>query len=197
MYKKQLGFQKIVCLVCVIAAALAFVYSLGIVTDLFDSLYSTMWNPDDLTQTDVPGSIIYYDIQTFNKEYVKYNIVVILTAVLLFVTNTHVRRRYYIGNYAAVGIFTVASLGVAFWSHQQIESYKHQYLTTVDFEALKEFADLWDTPYIESTFWFDAHYVVAAVMGLAVVLLIGNMVWKIVLMNAEKKLIHEGEEAAV
>ena len=68
MYKKQLGFQKIVCLVCVIAAALAFVYSLGIVTDLFDSLYSTMWNPDDLTQTDVPGSIIYNDIQTFNKE---------------------------------------------------------------------------------------------------------------------------------
>lgn len=197
MYKKQLGFQKLVCLLCVVAAALAFVYSLGIVTDLFDSLYSTMWNPNDLTQTDVPGSIIYYDIQDFNKQYVNANIVVILTAVLLFVTNTHVRRRYYVGNFAAVGIFSAAALGVTVWSHVQIEQYKHQYLTTVDFEALREFAEMWDTPYIESTFWLDAHYVVGGLMCLTVAILVGNMIWKIVLMQSEKKLLKAGEEAAV
>ena len=38
MYKKQLVFQKYVCLFAVIAAAMSFVYSLGIITDIYDSL---------------------------------------------------------------------------------------------------------------------------------------------------------------
>ena len=42
MYKKQLTFQKIVCFAMLAAAALVFIYSLGIMTDLYDSLYSTM-----------------------------------------------------------------------------------------------------------------------------------------------------------
>ena len=61
MYKKQLVFQKYACLFAVIAAAVSFVYSLGIITDIYDTLYSTMMNPADLTQTFVPGSIIYYE----------------------------------------------------------------------------------------------------------------------------------------
>ena len=55
MYKKQLRFQKFACLFAIIAAAVSFVYALGIMTDLYDSLYATMMNPNDLTQTSVPG----------------------------------------------------------------------------------------------------------------------------------------------
>ena len=39
MYKKQLQFQKIICLLCVIAAAIMFVYSLGVLTEIYDGLY--------------------------------------------------------------------------------------------------------------------------------------------------------------
>lgn len=195
MYKKQLVFQKYACLFAVIAAAVSFVYSLGIITDIYDSLYSTMMNPDDLTQTFVPGSIIYYDMQDFNKSYMMVSIVLILTACLLYLMNTQVRRKYYIGNYVAIAVYSVATLGVTVWSHLQIEAFKVQYLTTVDFAALKSFAEMWNKTYIESTFMLDLHYAVAAISLLSVAALIGNMVWKIQLMKAEDALIEAGKEA--
>lgn len=197
MYKKQLGFQKFACLLAVIAAAVSFVYSLGVITDIYDSLYSTMRNPNDLLDTKVPGSIIYYDMQDFNKLFLYLSIGLILLACLLFITNTHVRRRYYVGNFASVLLYSVASIGVAVWSHLQISAFKVQYLTTVDFEALKAYSELWKTPYIESTFLLDLHYAVAGLAVLSVAVLIGNTVWKISLMNGEKNLIAEGEGAAV
>lgn len=197
MYKKQLRFQKYACLLSVIAAAVSFLYSLGIITDIYDSLYSTMMNPNDLTQTMVPGSIIYYDMQDFNKTFLYLSIGLILLACLLFITNTSSRRRYYIGNYAAIGLYSVATIGVVIWSHIQISAYKVQYLTTVDFEALKNFAEMWGKKYIKSTFWLDLHYVVGALAIVSVVVLVGNMIWKVALMRGEKQLIEERKEASV
>lgn len=195
MYKKQLVYQKYVCLLALIAAAVSFVYSLGVITDIYDSLYATMMNPDDLTQTFVPGSIIYYDMQAFNKAYTNVSIVLILAAALLYLMNTQIRRKYYIGNYVAIGVYSVATLGVTVWSHLQIEAFKVQYLTTVDFEALKSFSEMWNKTYIESTFMLDLHYAVAAISVIAVAALIGNMVWKIRLMKEEDALIKAGKEA--
>ena len=196
MYKKQLVFQKYACMSAVLAAAISFVYSLGIITDIYDSLYRTMMNPADLTQTFVPGSIIYYDMQGFNKLFLNLSIGLLLLAALLYLMNTHVRRKYYIGNYVAIGLYSVATLGVTIWSHLQIEAFKVQYLTTVDFEALKAFAEMWNNAYIESTFMLDLHYFVAAVSILSVAALIGGAIWKVKLMRAEDALIEAGKEAA-
>ena len=55
MYKKQLTVQKILCMAAVIVSAVVFFYALGIMTDLYDALYDTMRNPNDVFQTDVPG----------------------------------------------------------------------------------------------------------------------------------------------
>nr|MBQ8244746.1 hypothetical protein [Oscillospiraceae bacterium] len=195
MYKKQLVFQKIACMFAVVAAAISFVYSLGIITDIYDSLYSTMMDPNDLTQTFVPGSIIYYDMQAFNKSFMNVSIVLILLACLLYLTNTHIRRKYYIGNYVSVGLYSIATLGVGIWSHLQIEAFKVQYLTTVDFEALKAFAEMWNKTYIESTFMLDLHYFVLAVAVASVVALVVNVVWKVRMMRAEDALIESGKEA--
>ena len=195
MYKKQLVFQKFACMFAVVAAAISFVYSLGIVTDIYDSLYSTMMDPNDLTQTFVPGSIIYYDMQDFNKSFMNVSIVLILLACLLYLTNTHIRRKYYIGNYVSVGLYSIATLAVGIWSHLQIEAFKVQYLTTVDFEALKTFAEMWNKPYIESTFMLDLHYFVLAMAVLSVVALVVNAIWKVRMMRAEDALIAEGKEA--
>lgn len=197
MYKKQLKFQKIVCLMAIAVAAVYFVYSLGIITDIYDSLYSTMRNPNDLTDTKVQGSIIYYDMQAFNKQFVSGSIMLVLVSCLLFLTNTNVRRKYYFGNYAAVGIYSAAALAVTLWSHNQIEAFKVQYLTTVNFEELRAYADMWKSFYTDSTFWFDLHYYVGGFAVLTVALLIGNTLWKIALMRAEKNLIRAGEETAV
>lgn len=195
MYKKQLTVQKFICYAAIIISAAVFIYSLGIMTDLYDTLYSTMRNANDLSKTDVPGSIVYYNMQNFNGMFLQAGIGLILAGVLLFITNTHVRRKYYIGNYVAVGIYSVASLAVIVWAHSQIELYKAQFLQ-VDFEALKEHAEMWNTAYTESTFWFDVHYFLFGLLFLVVVALIGNVIWKRKLMQEEQSLINQGKGAA-
>lgn len=192
MYKKQMTAQKVICLLSIIASAVVFVYSLGLMTDLYDSLYSTMMNPNNLSDTDVPGSIIYYDMQGFNRVLLRVSIGLILLSCLLFVTNTSVRRKYYVGNYVAIGLNVIANVITAVWAHGQLAAYKAQFLG-IDFDALQFHAELWETPYITSTFWFDAHYAVFALTLIVSALLILNAIWKISLMKEEKKLLGEGK----
>lgn len=194
MYKKQLTAQKILCMAAIIMSAALFLYALGIMTDLYDSLYDTMRNPSNVFQTDVPGSVVYYNMQEFNRMFLNLSIVSILLAAFLFVTNTHVRRRYYIGNFVATALYAASSVGIAVFAHVYIEIFKAQWLA-VDFAALKEHAELWGTLYTESTFWFDLHYCVFALMIIVSIALICNAVWKVQLMKAEEALIEEGRRA--
>lgn len=194
MYKKQMTLQKIVCLLAILASALVFIYSLGIMTDLYDSLYGTMRDPNDLTKTTVDGSIIYYDMQEFNNAFLKGSLGLILLSCLLYVTNTHNRRKYYIGNYVSTALMTIGNLAMVIWAHGRIEMYKAQFLQ-IDFEALAKHAKRWKTLYTESTFWFDVHYAVFGVVLVITVLLIANAVWKTILMKQEKALIEAGKGA--
>ena len=196
MYKMQMALQKAFCLLAVCSGALVFLYALGMMTDLYDALYSTMMNAADLSQTDVPGSVVYYNMQEFNNVFLKFSIVSILLACLLYVTNTHSRRRYYIGNYLAVAAFIGWNVNFCLWSHPYFEIFRQQFLQ-VDFDALRVHADLWKTGYTESTFWFDAHYAVFAVLGIVSALLIFSTLWKLCLMRLEARLIAKGKEAAV
>ena len=195
MYKKQLTFQKIVCLLSIIASAVVFLYSLGIMTDLYDTLYSTMRNPNDLSQTTVPGSIVYYNMQDFNQMFLKMSIGLILLSCLLYITNTSSRRRYYSGNYIATALNVVANVVFIIWAHSQIEVYKAQFLQ-VDFAALKEHSEMWNTMYTESTFWFDIHYAVFALVLVVCCLLVYNVVWKRNLMKEEQELLRAGKKGA-
>lgn len=191
MYKKQMTAQKFLCLAAIIVSAIFFLYSLGLMTDLYDSLYDTMRNPSDITQTDVSGSIIYYAMQAFNRQLLVLSIGQILLGALLFITNTHVRRKYYIGNYAATGLFTAFAVYNTVYAHVNIEEAKRQFLQ-VDFAALKEHAEMWGTLYTESTFWFDIHYLVFGLLLAVSALLIANAVWKVRLMKDEAALVEEG-----
>jgi len=191
MYRKQMKLQRIFCIFALIAAACVFIYSLGMLTDLYDSLYPMMRNPDNLEETDVPGSIIYYDMQPFNHQLVISAIALILLAAFLFVTSTSSRRKYYTGNYVATCLNVAAEIGVSVWAHLQISSFKSQFINTVDFDALEMWSGIWETPALtkSSTFWFDIHYLVFALVLIAAVLLIVNVIWKRRLMQGEKALL--------
>ena len=63
MYKKQMILQRIVCYVMLIAAALVFVYSLGIMTDMYDSKFA--YYAEDIENPMVAGTEIYYIMQDF------------------------------------------------------------------------------------------------------------------------------------
>ena len=191
MYKKQVKLQRIICLALLIISAAIFVYSLGIMTDLYDSLYSTYRRG----KSSIEGAGVYMDMQGFNKSFLLASIGMILLSALLFITNTQNRRKYYIGNYCAIGIFSVASIALVVWAHGQIEAFKAQW-KTIDFAALAEFAEKRKTLYTESTFWFDIHYVIFGLLLIGTVLLIANAIWKSKLMKDEHALIGQGKEAA-
>lgn len=196
MYKRQMKLQKILCLLAILASTLVFIYSLGLMTDLYDSLYGTMTDPNDLTKTTVPGSIVYYDMQGFNNTFMKAGLGLILLSCLLFITNTHSRRKYYVGTFVSIALQAAANVAVAVWAHTQLQQYRAQFLA-VDFEALAKHAKRWKTLYTQSTFWFDVHYGVFAVLLIVTVLLVGNALWKRSLMKQERVLIAQGEEARV
>ena len=191
MYKKQVKLQRIICLALLIISAIIFIYSLGIMTDLYDSLYSTYRRG----KTSITGAEVYMDMQGFNKSFTLASIGMILLSALLFVTNTASRRRYYIGNYCAIGLFSIASIAMIVWAHGQIETFKAQWLT-IDFAALADHAVKRKTLYTESTFWFDIHYVIFGLLLIGTVLLIANAIWKSKLMKDERALIAQGKEAA-
>ncbi len=194
MYKKQMVAQKILCLAAVIMGAVVFIYSLGIMTDLYDALYTTMRNPNDISKTTVAGSQVYYYMQDFNRWFVVMAIVLILLGCLLFITNTHIRRRYYIGNYIATAAYVGFSVYLTVMCHSYIEVFKGMWLQ-VDFAALAEHAASRNTLYTESTFWFDIHYAVFGLLLLVAVLLVANAVCKAILMKEEAALIGKGKEA--
>lgn len=182
-------------MLALIAAALVFVYSLGMSTDLYDALARTILYPDyDLEQTSVAGSRVYYDMFSFNRTFTRVSIGLILVTLVLFITNTNVRRKYYIGNYVSAGLFSVAALGVTIWSVPQIMDYKSKFQNNVDFEALKAFSKDWGTLYIgpNDTFWFDISFAVFGFLIFTVVLLVLNVILKILVMKAEQNAIGKG-----
>ena len=173
--------------------------TLAIVGILFDVFYFV-----NLYQSDVGTyyynymigvSIIYYAMQAFNRYMLVCSIVQILLACLLFLTNTHSRRRYYIGNFAATAAFVAGAVYSSICCHIRIEEAKAQFLQ-VDFAALKEHAEMWGTLYTESTFWFDVHYLVFGLLLVVSALLVANAVWKVNLMKDEAALVAEGRRNA-
>ncbi len=191
MYKKQMILQRIVSYLVLGAAALVFVYSLGLMTDLFDSKFN--FYAENIEDPMVAGTQIYYIMQDFNQQLTKVGIGLILCALSLFVFQNQNRRRYYIANYITVGLNTVAGIAAAVWGLSNIFDYKTQYLQ-VDFESLQFFSEMLGFQFIQSTFWFDASAVVFGVLLFSVVMNLINLIWKVSLMGAEKKLIAQGKE---
>ncbi len=194
MYKKQVAFQKIVCFAALIVSALFFLYSLGLMTDLYDTLYTMIPNPKNLDSAKVAGARIYYDMQPFNRTLLRTSIGMILLACILFITNTHSRRKYYASNVVATVINVAAELAMAVWCHIQVNIFREQYLSTVDFASLEKRLARLGT-YTDSTFWFDIHYVVCILAVAAAVLLIVNFIWKKKMMQGEKELLASSGKA--
>jgi len=201
MYKKQMTLQRIVCLVVLIAAALVFVYSLGLMTDMYENrlgyhaerYYTNGMTEEALSKVKVSGAEIYYDMQQFNRELTVAGLVLILLAVSQYVFQNQNRRKYYIANYITVGANAIGAIYYSYWGLSNILSYKERYVG-IDWEKLKELNEVYKFSYTESTFWFDASKVVFGFLLVATVINLLNMVWKICLMNNEKKLVQAGKE---
>ena len=195
MYKKQMTLQRITSYLLLAAAALVFVYSLGIMTDLHGSFaLASSWKESKRYYFE--GAKIYLEMQPFNRELTIAGIVLILSAASLFLFKSHDRRKYYVANYITIGINALANVGVSVWALIKVFSYKYQFVNNTDFEGFKAAAEMYKFPYLEptDTFWFDISILVFGILIAFTALSIFNLVWKIVLMSQERKLIEEGKE---
>lgn len=224
MFKAQMKFQKVVAFVTLIAAVVSFVYALGFITTLHGTLFYTLPDPDDHTLSKVEGTQFYYELQSnvtyeeiktevdgkvvtqtvkhkdigYNDKLVMVGIGLIIVSLVLFLTNTHVRRKYYIGNYIATGLVAVANIGAAAWLMRESAYFMGKFME-IDFEALKEFCEFWKYPYNDSTLCFTLGYALSGLLVLVAALAVANLIWKISLMKRENKLLGKGvrKEVAV
>ena len=185
MYKKQMTFQRIVCMALLAACVIVFIYSLGLMTDLYDGVYQTYRNG----VSRVNGGEIYMNMQEFNRQLTGLSIVMLLVGLFNFVMGTNSRRKYYIGNYISITLSVICNVGVSVWALLQIMSFRQEYLK-IDFAELeKQLSTRANSYFTTSTFWFDASYVVFGIVFVVTALLIVNLVLKISVMNSEKRLI--------
>lgn len=199
MYKKQMILQRVVCYFLIAAATLVFIYSLGIMTDLYDmklDYYAQDYYTVEGGTPMVPGTEVYYDMQEFNRDFTMMGIVLILVALSQFVFQNHTRRKYYIANYITVIANTAVGIYATKWALDNIFKYKEQFLG-IDFETLEMFSTIFKFYFTKSTFWFDISKVVFAILLVAVALNVINLIWKIIVMRAEKKLLSSGKEGVV
>lgn len=181
-------FQRFLCYAALIAAALVFLYSLGIMTDMYGAFANTIRRPTSPDKSSVAGTGILYYMQDFNRTFTNVSIVLIVVSLTLFITCTHSRRKYYIGNFISTALCFISNVAATIWLVPQIMDYRAQYMQ-VDFAALKEHAESAGSLYTDSTFWFDISFVVFGILLLVSVLLVVNLILKIILMKEEKRLI--------
>ena len=183
--KVQIRFQKVICMVMLITSAIFFVFALGLLTDMYH-VYSA---------TEI-GVRMYRDIftemQPLNKTIVSMSIVSIVLSALFFLTHTNKRRNYYISNYINIVLLSGANVFFGIYSIINILKYKNIYFNEVLTDQVKEkwiskmeiYGDV--LKFIDKTVWLDINIITSALIIIASLLLISNLIWKIILMKEEK-----------
>ncbi len=178
MFKPQMKFQKILFPVLIALSGVVFVYSLGIMTDLY-GLYQTQ------ALGGVGGSQIFYDMQTFNHNMVLIAIALIVIGCLPFVFASNTRRKYYVGNTVATYVQAAALVLAAVYMIINCLKFRAQFLNTVDFDTYKLMSETMNFVYSESTFFFDAGIVLAVLLVAGACAAVYNLTWKNKLVKQE------------
>lgn len=169
--KLQFNVSKIICYAVLVISVICFLFSLGITTDIYNLYLLSSFN--------VSGSEIYQDIQYFNKTIVNMIIIAIVLACTLFITRTHIRRRYYISNYVNVIIVSLYDIVVSFIAIFNLIYFRDYFLNNVDFEEYKKWTEVFKTVrYSESTFWFDINIICYVALIIISIILFINLLLK-------------------
>lgn len=199
-------FQKYICLIMLIVGALALAYSFCYATGGLTELGRLVDSDKSSMFTAAEGkydATLFIDIQGFNDTLMYCGIVMIVLAVCLYITSCHKRRNYYVTNFVATGACAGGNiiLSVILMAMNGVWMGRFK---SIDFEAWAKYNTDGAAPYLEagldvpegyshyseSTAWFSVGFVVYTLVIVASVLLILNLVWKIMLMNGEKKLLN-------
>ena len=208
-------FQKYICLAMLILGALALVYAFcyasGGLTQLGQLVEPTNQTSKFHAANGKEDATLFIDIQGFNDALMYCGIIMILLAVVLYITSCNKRRNYYISNYVATGVCAGGNIIISLilmilngiwmgrfqnvdfaawkaWNERGIAEWQDAFKN--DPESLTDAILEPYTHYSESVAWFAIGFVVYILIIIASVLLILNLVWKIKLMQGEKQLLN-------
>ena len=110
--KTQMRFQKILMLVSLVVAALTFVFAVMFLTGSLSEITYYLEKVGVNTIDKVNCQNFVTTSQNYVGTLVGLTIAFIVLAAFLFVTSCHSRRKYYITNYIALGVFLAFALVV-------------------------------------------------------------------------------------
>lgn len=184
-------------LVSLVIGALSIVYALIFCSGTFVQIARVkdyeFNNPDHPT---TGANALFDKSQAFSDLFLILGIVLILTVVLLFITASQKRRKYYVTNYVATGVTVAYHLVYAILLLINLVGVQKAYdgvnlanceYWYIDSFLTKAFGE-WNT----NPWTISLGYALAALVLADMLLLIGNLVWKIMLMRGEKKLLEGG-----
>lgn len=196
--KTQMKFQKIMCLVMLLAGALSavycFIYCTGGLANIGLSI-SKDANGVKYTEGFEEAQQLYLDVQPFNTALLILSIVMILAAAFLYITATNKRRNYYVTNYVATGLVCAIDVGISIYVLVMNSIFMGRFLNITNNPDMvakwQEIVTAYNgaISYSPSPWPFALGYVIYILVILACVALVLNLVWKIKLMKGERELL--------
>ncbi len=197
-------FQKRLCLILLILGALSVVYALAYTTGALAGFGTTLLSSTSRGYYADPsfadGGNLFLEVQSFNNLLFYLGIVMLLAAVVLYITACNKRRNYYVSNYVAsiavAAVFIIISLvlmimnGVYFGKTLAILN--DTTAMSNYYEIANDVSSLGAVTYSENITMFILGFVLYIVNIVAAIALILNLVWKNKLMKGEKALLGQG-----
>lgn len=181
-------------LVALVIAALSAVYALMFCSGTLFQIHqnSVLYNSKTGIET-VKGIKDLYDAsQSASDLLLILGIVMILVIALNYVTGTQNRRKYYVTNYVSIGIAIAYSLVLAIIIIVMVANCQ-SLINKVDWKAAEdEFEYMIPGEWKYTTWTLPVGYVIAVLLLLVTGGFVANLVWKIKLMQGEKKLLESG-----
>lgn len=200
--KTQMKFQKWLCFAILLLGALAVVDALCYCSGGLAGIGTTIRqvSGEAVTRTDFTEASLFLDVQSFNDMLLYLGIALILLAVVLYLTATNKRRNYYVTNYIATGVVSIGNVAISVYVLIKNGGYMSRFINEIlnnesAMAAYQKYAERnteIGLAYSESTLMFILTIVLFALIIIASILLILNLVWKIKLMNGEKALLKNG-----
>lgn len=198
--KVQMRFQKILSIVTLVVAALVIVLGLAFCSGSLEFMRYYENRIDQFLGDDM-AYYLNVSAQDVSQTLFIVGIVFLLVTVTLFITASNKRRNYYITNYISVGAVALMALITALIGFILLGTCAGDFFA-IDWDALGVYVA--ENPSLFAARPFSSNplpiilgFVVCAIVLVNAVFIVLNLVWKILLMKGEKKLLAQSADKEV
>ncbi len=191
--KTQMRFQKIFMLVSIIIAALCVVFALIFCSGtLFQMSNNAIYNKLRDREYVTGARALFFSSQGISNTVLILGIVLILVMAMNYLMGTAKRRKYYVTNYVSISIAIAFEIAVAI-TILVLVSNCESILNSIDMAACQQRYERYYPGQWKYSVWtFSVGYALSGVLLVNALGFVLNLVWKIKLMQGEKKLLESG-----